>query len=602
MKYLISLTLLMSVLTAKSQSVDFGVRVSQFYNTVQKVDIEDPYAEEHIAMSIRDINNDTVHTWFNKFTMDNHFEMPLFLRFNSRKRWYGEIGISTSTNQLQMWGGSNYTNHYFVNKYGTFNEFQAAAAADGFTADSADYAIYIDNLRNQAHSNLRTVEQFKLISYNFMAGMRFFPHKSIKLFTEIGFSMKYKFRKHQYNYLDYSKPILYDLSKADAAIDKYAEVSTYGNFRFGLEWYRFRVSAFVQTGATFIFDELNTNPDVYYVANETPFDVIRSYGMSLSANLYSMDIGRRVKRDEVSTDEIIVSNIKRKKDRWDLGVFFDLRLLNEVNSYYQDDQNRLSFLKMDSVLVKNNGNFQEGLALEMIRIGDVKRVNWGPRIGGFLNLHLTKRFSVGGRLGGSKMIVDFETLQLQATALIDSSGSTSYLIENGQPTLKSAAYRKEINIVDLNFQAAYRIIDKDLFYLNVSAGIGFSAMARIDYTKNAYPPSVNELSIYENLDGIYSGYDVNGNLMAHYGEMNVDLKESPDQVINKFHEPYTGPQLDAEDGNRIVYGFTSFGLEAGLNKFTIGTGINFTPSYMDEFLLFKNASAFVSVGYKIFRR
>jgi len=584
------------------QSVDFGVRVSQFYNTVEKFDLDDPYAESNIAMSVRDINGDTVHTWFNKFTMDNHFEMPLFLRFNTRKRWYGEFGISTSTNQLQMWGGSNYTNHYFVDKYGTYSEFQAAAAADGFSADSTDYAIYIDNLRNQAHSSLRTVEQFKLISYNFMLGLRFFPHKSIRMFTEVGFSMKYKFRKHQYNYLDYSQPIIYDLSKADAAIDKYAEVSSYANFRLGLEWYRFRVSAFLQTGATFTFDDPTTNSDIYYLANETPFDVIQSYGMSLSANLYSLDFGRRVKKDEVSTDEIIVSNIQRKKDRWDLGVYFDWRLLNEVSSYYQDDQSRLSFLKMDSVLVKNNGNFHEGLAMQMIRIGDVKRVNWGPRIGGFLNLHLTKRFSVGAKLGGSKMIVDFETLQLEATALIDSTGSTSYLIEQGQPTLKSAAFRKEINIADLSFHASYRIIDKDLFNLSLTAGIGFSGMARVDFLKNAYPPAVNELSIYEDLDGIYSGYSTEGDLMPHYGELNVDLKQSPDEVIQKFEEPYTGPQLDTEYGSRIVYSYTSFGIQAGLNKFTLGTGINFTPGIMDEFLLYKNASAFVSVGYKIFRR
>jgi hypothetical protein len=583
------------------QSVDFGIEVNQNYNNVEKFALDDIYDQSNLALGVKDIGGDTINTYFFKFTMDNHVEIPLYLRFNLRKRWFVDLKLSNSVNKLQMWGVSNYTDSYFSREYGTYDEFEANAALGGFNADTTDYLRFIDNAKSANQASLRTVEEFKLLSYTANFGMRFFPHKSVKAFVALGTTVKFKYRKHLYNYLDYSKDFIQDLSSVDRSLDKYAETSTYFNLQAGLEFYRFRASAYMQNGVSYTFKKQVAGQEVVYTNDNTPFDIIRTFGFSLSANLFSLDIGRRVKKDDVSEDDVTISNIKKKKERFDFGIKYDRRIFNDVSSYYADETDQLSVIKKDSVLYAGNGSFQDAINVEMITLGDVKRVDWGGRISGVMNIYLSKRFGIRGSLGGSRMTVDFHTNELKATIVSDSVGGLWYAVEPGTPRLRSAVYRKVINVVDFSLGATYKIVDRDLFSLALSADVGISGLAYVDLAKDGHPAGINELGVYNDLDAIYGGAQLNY-IDLYRGEMDVNLHEQPEAFLDKFNEPYTGPGQGNEFNVRAIYPTVSFGIDANIERYTIGVGAQFNTKFMDEFLLFRSSSAFFSIGYKLFKR
>jgi hypothetical protein len=589
------------LLQGKAQSVDFGVEVNQNYNSVEKQYQNDIYDPANLELSVRNLGGDTVNAYFYKFTMDNHFEIPLYLRFNFRKRWFVDLKFASTVNSLQMWGVSNYTDHFYQDNYGTYQEFKTNASLAGFSnADTSDYVNYIQGAKDANESFVRTEEEFKVNAYTLNAGMRFFPHKSIKMFVAMGFTQKWKYTKHVYSHIDFSKALIEDVRSADNAVDKFSERSTYFNFQVGLEFYRFRLAAHFQTGISYFFDSPSVGSDVLYSNVNTPFDVIRTYGFSASANLFSIDVGKRVKLDDVSEGDLIVSNIKRKKDRWDIGIRLDNRWYNDLSSYYASEENQLSVLRTDSILYNNSGTFQQGVNIEMITLGDVKRINWGPRVGGVLNIYLTKKLGLRASLGGSKMVMDIATSELKATVLKDSSGQNSYLVQAGTPSLRNAVYRKELNLLELNLGLSYKIIDRELFSLSVNTGFGFSGIAYVSMNKNGYPPGINELSVYTDFDALYSS-NLNTDVELHEGQMEVNLNSSPDDVLNKFDGSYDGP-LTKDGRPRVVYPTYHFGIDAGIQRFTLGVGFDFTSTYMDAYLLDSYFSSHFSIGYKIFRR
>ena len=599
----IIVTALMFSWIANSQSLDFGVEVNSNFNSVEKFDFgEDLYDSSNLSMSIVDLAGNTSDIYFHKFTMDNHFEIPLYFRYNLRKRWFFDFKLSNSVNKLQMWGSSNYNDQNYQDNFGTYDEFIIAANNDGFNnADSSDYESYISNARKLNESSVRTSEEFKLLSFTANAGFRFFPHKSVKMFLAAGFTYKAKYAKHVYSNVSFGRDYIENVSSVEKAIDRYAETSSYFNAQLGVEFYRFRMSAFFQTGMTYSFSPRDPGPEVTYTALATPFDVIRTYGFSLSANLFSLDLGKRVKRDDVSEDDLIISNIESKKEKWDLGIRYDRRGYNDLTTFYGSPESQLSVLKQDSTLYNNWGTFVEGQQVELITLGGIKRVKWGGRISGFMNFYFTRRFGVRASLGGSRMVFDVESRELNATIIGNDSTGYSYLIAPGTPRLKSAVYRKTVDVIDLSIAATYKIIDRDLFSLGVNIGFGFSGMAYVPADKRGAPEGVNELSVYSDLDDFYSGEPGTG-IQFHQGELDVDLNGDPKAMLDKFNEGVVG--LDESEGAtlRLLYPTVSFGLEANLERYTIGIGGDFSLAYMDEFLLDRSKSVYMSVAYKLFKR
>jgi hypothetical protein len=603
MERLISgMCLLLFSLSGFSQSVDFGIEVSQNYNSVEKFAIDDIYSPSNLAISVRDLSGDTSNVYFYKFTMDNHIELPLYFRYNLRKRWFFDFKLSNSVNRLQMWGVSNYTDNYFQQTYGSYDQFIADANASGFAnADSSDYNDYMRNARDLNETDIRTVEEFKLLSFTANAGVRFFPHKSVKGFMAFGFTIKNKYQKHTYSHLDFSNDYIQNLSSIDNALDKYAERSVYTNFQLGLEFYRFRLTGFVQSGFAYTFKSQNLGSEIVYANKFTPFDIIRSFGFSMSANLVSLDVGKNVKRDLVSEDDMIVSNIKTKKEKWDIGLRFDRRGYNDLTTYFPNEENQLHVLKTDSILYNNWGTFVEGQSIQMLSLSEIKRVQWGSRVSAFMNIYLNKRIGLRASIGGSNLTYDVTTRELDATIIGNDSTGYNYLLAPGTPKLKASVYRRSMNLLDLNFSATLKVINRDIFYLGISGGFGFTGKTYLPYSKNGSPAGVNELQVYQDFDELYNG-NRDANLKLYEGQIDIDLNGNPADVLSKFDQPYDGFLPGGNNGKRLVHPTLNFGFEAGYDRFLVGLGLELSSSYIDDFMLSSAKSAYFSVAYKIFRR
>ena len=83
----LSIALLLFAGFARAQSFDFGVEVQQNYNSVEKFEDKDKYDPDNLAMSVVDLNLDTTNIYLSKFNMENNLSIPVYLRFNWRKRW-----------------------------------------------------------------------------------------------------------------------------------------------------------------------------------------------------------------------------------------------------------------------------------------------------------------------------------------------------------------------------------------------------------------------------------------------------------------------------------------------------------------------------------
>ncbi|MCB9223792.1 MAG: hypothetical protein H6582_06390 [Crocinitomicaceae bacterium] len=598
---LIALLIVLLPINVMAQSFDFGIEVQQNYNSVEKYESQDKYHPDNLALSIVDINNDTSNIYLSKFNMANNLEIPLYLRFNWRRRWFLDMKMSHCAYNLSMEGVVNYNDQYYYDNYGTYDDYMTDANANGFpNADSTDYTNYINAAKDINESEIRTTEQFRLLNLTANAGVRFLPHKSVKMFVGMGFSVKQKFRKNLYNYIDFSNPYIHDVRIVNSGLDWYAERSTYYNIIVGAEFYRFRASAYFQTMVSYTFPHVVPFQEVVYKSPSTAFDVSSSYGFSLSANLFSVDVGKRVKKDDVSSDEIIISNIRREKDKFDLGFRYDRRILNDLTSYYELPDQKLTILDVDTVLLNDNGTFYEALDMEMVKLGAIKRIEWNGRFTGFLDIYITKRLGVRGGISGSKLTYDISSTQLKAIAIDKDSMGLQYMYAENTPRISYAVYRKKVNVVDITGDVTFKVVDRDLFSLSLWAGIGITGFAYTDLNKKGNPKGINELDIYNKFDNWYIGFD-SLDFKIHQGELDMNLTDSPSELMAKVDAPGNEYDLDPQD-RRFIFPSLRFGIDANIERFVVGFGMDMSFGQMDRFLLSNYSSFYMSIGYKLWSR
>lgn len=237
----------------------------------------------------------------------------------------------------------------------------------------ADYRNYIDAAKSQYEQKVSSVEEFKVLSFTTNFGMRLLPHRSINPYIAFGFTSKTKYSKFSYQSLQFSNTNVYDYSKVNDGVNRFAESTFYLNFNAGIEFYRFRAGFYYQAGFAFQATTGITSDVVIYVNPYTPFERIHSYGFNICANLFSAPVGKRVIQENLTTDEIILSNVKREKHKWYFGLRFNRRGYNDVNTFYTSPDSRLSIMSRDSILYNNGTNVQSAEKVEMLTFGDVKK-------------------------------------------------------------------------------------------------------------------------------------------------------------------------------------------------------------------------------------
>lgn len=584
-----------------SQSLDFGVEVQQNNNLVKKWLQTDALSDYNRAFSLQDINGDTLNVYFTTFSMSNNVEIPLYFRYNFKQRFFVDLKLSNTTHTLNMEGLSNYNESFFVNQYGTFSDFEAQAQANGFNSvDTSDYLNYMNSVQSQYLQSIRSKEEFKVLSFTTNVGFHLFPHRSVKPYVTIGFTTKAKYRKSSYQYLDFSNSNIYDNSKVYAGVNKFSEVTNYFNVGLGAQFYRFRAGVYYQAGFAFQSTNGVTNDVVIDVNPFTPFERIHSYGFTLCANLFSTPIGKRVIFDDLESDDMVLSNVEKKNYKWEFMIRFNRRGFNDVTSFYASPDNRLSVMTRDSILFNTGSSIQSSEKVEVVTLGDIKKVTWTGQLDLALTRNFTKRIALEAMIGSSTLVSDIAATEVSATVLHDSTGNSWYL-GSTEPRINAGVYRTRFNLSNFSLALKYKFIDRDLFEMSLIAGTGFTGMIQVSLNYVDLPEGVNELAIYDHLDNNYYSGE-NTNLYAHVGPMEVNLNESPDVFFSSFGNSKLDNNWQTPKQQRAGFPMLRFGFEAALDRFTLGLSVDRSRSYMDGFLLNTYTSVYFSVGYKLWRK
>ncbi|MBK9190797.1 MAG: hypothetical protein IPM77_04385 [Crocinitomicaceae bacterium] len=324
-------------------------------------------------------------------------------------------------------------------------------------------------------------------------------------------------------------------------------------------------------------------------------------GFNICANLFSAPIGKRVIQENLTTDEIILSNIKREKHKWYFGLRFNRRGYNDVNTFYTSPDSRLSIMSRDSILYNNGTNVQSAEKVEMLTFGDVKKILWSGQLDLYATRNIGKRLYVEASLGSSSLTTDIETWEFQGTVLHDTVNGNTWLKNNAEPRITSGVYRNVFNLSNVALTLGYRIIDRDFFRFSLFAGSGFTTMVHRSLVYVDLPDGVNELDIYSTIDKNY--YTIGDNsIYAYQGSMAVDMSGSPDLLFNKFGGVKLDRNWPTPKPQRAVFPMVKIGFEAEIDRYTLGLCIDRSSNYMDGFLLDKYSSIYFSVGYRFIRR
>ena len=293
-----------------------------------------------------------------------------------------------------------------------------------------------------------------------------------------------------------------------------------------------------------------------------------------------------------------------KKDKWDFGVRFNRRGFNELTTFYGLDSNashHFATMRTDSVLVNVDGTLQEGQNIEVVQFGDVKRIGWSGQFDIFGTAYFGKRWLAEFTAGYSYLNFDVETKELVATVAHDSLGLPFYVESSGSPRLRSGAYRKSFDLIHLNPAIGFKVVDKDIFDLRIKVGGGITLMIHRFQGLQEQPDGVNELESYFNVEETYyDGYVEE--VQVYDGPMTMSLADYPESITDNFSPDVNLGNWSEPRTLRQWYPTMKFGVDATIDRFSLGMSFESVIGYMDGFMLDKYASIYFSIGYKIWSR
>ena len=93
--------------------------------------------------------------------MEDNFELPLFLRYQFKNRFFIELNYSQASHELNIEGNTNYTDAYFVQQHGTFEQFKNQVELQGLPEVTlSDYNQYINGYKHLSIGEIATTGAF----------------------------------------------------------------------------------------------------------------------------------------------------------------------------------------------------------------------------------------------------------------------------------------------------------------------------------------------------------------------------------------------------------------------------------------------------------
>ena len=83
----LTLIFLLSIAAFSQNQIDFGIEVQTNQNLIEIWDFG-AYNDNDRALSILDIEGDTLDIYLTKFSMENNFEVPVYFRYSWKNRQF----------------------------------------------------------------------------------------------------------------------------------------------------------------------------------------------------------------------------------------------------------------------------------------------------------------------------------------------------------------------------------------------------------------------------------------------------------------------------------------------------------------------------------
>jgi hypothetical protein len=638
--YVVLIASLLSCLNGVSQSVSFGMelmpRQNIFTGGLKEEDLNNYLNNGKSSyltpqFSVIDTDDDTLNFYFSKAKSMTSFELPFYLRYRTKKRWFFDFSFAISKISIQMNGKTAYSEASIERWYdkGSYTD-SLLYYNPGFSEQEVDsaYQSYIGDRRQAWINDFSYHEDFKLRSFSFLAGYRFAPHKAFKPYVQVGFSIKRQVSNYLVQNFTFKDNYILDQDKISQGIPRFPQTKLCFRLGAGVETYRFRAG--VLFDATWLISEAaqrSSDKRIINLSADHPYGGFLSLGFYVGSDLIFYDLASKKQLNKEITDFTEVPKIKMKNDKWSLGLRINNSLNCNVNGYYSDNTplNVLTY-KYFNGTYGYSGSWTSVADIKMVSIKNVKLVDHRPQVEGFFRKNFFGKVLLEANAGYNNLKVDFETTELRSRVITRQRSNGDYYWDyDGKPSLYSGVYRKSYDIYSVGANLAFQFVTKDFIKMRVWAGASFNYMSGKSLEVNK-AERINSTDLIRDFDTWaerdapdYATKLTSGEFLAFsQGDLGVDVYQPADSVINqvfidevKFiylsnNKDYVydedNQQFKPKQSAKSFFGAYRIGLEAEINRFSLGLFYQANMGYLNGILLSNYNTFSFSIGYVLLKR
>lgn len=571
-----------AALDVVGQSVDLTIGARHNFNLIN--------GNSDYQIAIPDQDQWPLLSSFNDYQMERNTELEFGLRFNLKNNWFFETGYSNSRLIINLAGTSNYSDSILTGLAdNSFNDLYANMGG-GYTYQEF-YDLYYQRVYDQTRTDWATdlayTEELKTHNIYFGAGYRFLQNKPIRPYVKGGITIKKKYDRFSYQYLEQNNAWVTNKIVFYNNIPSIWDFITFGNIGFGVDMYRLQAGVNLEFNLGAIeraipVEELDTTGNIvtYYDFSKRLYNNWVRVGFQVSYDLVSADVTSRVNRKALENiDHITTGKYERKERKFVLGAKLAQPMINSMSRTFDSV---LVYQDYIYDVVEFDTIYQRG-AYQDLLFNRVKRVELSPEITAFAQFKVVDWLflETGLAYQFGKVDIGTEEWNVPEYDLNDPGLAFNNVIQD------LGAFRFSYDAVKLKQLFKFRVLNHDLVRILPFVGAGVETWTPREFDNST--PGVNSLEIHQDF---YNHYFL--------GEPNETLQAGYLDLYSNHEDPNIDLTQTAWGGTKVI-GTIILGSELELDRIKFGVNYEFTPGLIDKLMLSHYQSLTLSMAYNFMR-
>lgn len=562
------------------------------------------------------LDTGSIYLYWNQASAGTNIEIPLSVRFTTKRGWMLNLRASVSKYKINYTGSMHRDGGYYTELFGDYNDYvnnysgsfsteNVNLDPDNQYDDTQAFINYFNgSVDEDIHSRLtiRRVEELKFYSLYFSAGKKFFQHKIIHPYFNVGLGYRVWVgnQKRQYTDLgdtELEKPIINDLLGISQQVDLFNTNAISGRFDFGAEFYRYYFGVGYQVTST--FDKPRTaEQDAIMGYNGSTLSGMNTFTVFLGVNLFSKDFRTKSNQLEVYQDEYNTLSSKVDRNRkWGIAAKVKTAFVSGANNYG-------TFFVGDYTDYLNPETNTLNLKMQLLEFNYVNNINWSPKLELALRYTPANRFETELEVGVSRLQMDTGVDEFSAVILTDTS-TWEKVYDEDTKRRNAATFRIEFVNLSSKLNFYYAVLSKDLIDLKIMAGMGYNYMISTGDVQRELGVNGKGDDVYSRLEDYYwDRLDDNYNGFTFYSEYDQTSDPGGDaqDMITKLEQGGWGALKDWN--NERTYGYITFnvGAELEVKRFLLGMTYERTLGAVDGIFIKEYQNFNLSLGYMLFTK